>query len=224
MNFRRAAVPAAAALQDGTASKLSRPAWVRHVLRLGQPRAGLWEERVKSGLDTPTLRRIFVAKRLTMELYFLRHAKAAPRSGRSVQRDSERALTPDGEAKMWLIAQAMQNLGLKFDRILTSPLVRARRTAEIAAQALKLTSKLVLTNHLVPDGDRKALIIVSMIAKSLSHFAWTRKLANASTDASTNPGNGPSSATTARCHCGALKCLPPAAAPKNGMKNIRRSR
>jgi phosphohistidine phosphatase len=93
-----------------------------------------------------------------MELYFLRHAKAVPRSGRSAQRDSERALTPDGEARMWLIARGMQNLGLTFDRILASPLVRARRTAEIAAQALKLTSKLVLTQHLVPDGDRRTLI------------------------------------------------------------------
>ena len=39
MNFWRAAVSAAAGLQDGTASKFFRPPSVRHVLRLRQPRA-----------------------------------------------------------------------------------------------------------------------------------------------------------------------------------------
>ncbi|MBN2505113.1 MAG: phosphohistidine phosphatase SixA [Verrucomicrobia bacterium] len=93
-----------------------------------------------------------------MELYFLRHAKAVPRTGRAVQRDAERPLTPEGEAKTWLVAKGMQNLGLTFDQIWTSPLVRARRTAEIVAEALRLTSKLTLTVHLAPDGDPRRLM------------------------------------------------------------------
>jgi phosphohistidine phosphatase len=93
-----------------------------------------------------------------MELYFLRHAKAVPRTGRTARRDAERALTPEGEEKMWLIAKGMQNLALTFDRILASPFARSRRTAEIVAQALKLTSKLALSPLLQPEGDPKALI------------------------------------------------------------------
>ncbi len=93
-----------------------------------------------------------------MELYFLRHAKAVPRTGRLAHRDAERALTPDGEEKMRLIAMGLQTLDLRFDRVLSSPYVRARQTADIAAKALKCTSKLSLTEQLAPAGDPKGLI------------------------------------------------------------------
>ncbi len=93
-----------------------------------------------------------------MELFFLRHAKAAPKTGRSPQRDAERPLTPDGVAKMRLVAKGIQRLGLQFDRILSSPYVRARQTAEIAAEVLRLASELTFTPHLAPDGDARALV------------------------------------------------------------------
>ena len=125
-------------------------------MRSGGPKG--WGIHGKRSLDRAAGHRIFGAVQLIMELYFLRHAKAVPRTGRTARRDAERALTPDGEEKMWLVAKGMQNLGLTFDQILSSPCVRARRTAEIAAQALKLTSKLALTNHLLPEGDPQALI------------------------------------------------------------------
>lgn len=93
-----------------------------------------------------------------MDLYFLRHAKAVARVGRAVQRDPERPLTPEGAEKMGTLAKGMQNLGLTFDLVLTSPSLRALQTAELTVKTLKLTNKLVTSPHLAPDGDPKALL------------------------------------------------------------------
>lgn len=69
-----------------------------------------------------------------MKLYFLRHGIAEdPRAGLP---DARRALTPEGEAQMRAVGRGMEALGLRFDAILTSPLARARQTAEIAAREL----------------------------------------------------------------------------------------
>ncbi|MGB3535544.1 MAG: phosphohistidine phosphatase SixA [Microcoleaceae cyanobacterium] len=62
-------------------------------------------------------------------LYFIRHGIAADRG--IYDNDEDRPLTPVGNRKTRKIAQKFLQLGLKFDRILSSPLVRARQTAEI---------------------------------------------------------------------------------------------
>jgi phosphohistidine phosphatase len=69
-----------------------------------------------------------------MNLYFLRHAIAIPR-GTGGYKDENRPLTKDGIRKMREIAQGMRQLEVDFDHIVTSPLLRARQTAEIAAKA-----------------------------------------------------------------------------------------
>jgi phosphohistidine phosphatase len=78
-----------------------------------------------------------------MKVYFLRHGLA----GDAVTwrgDDGERPLTSDGIEKMKRETQTMARLELEVDAIVTSPLVRARQTAEIAAQGLGLESKLVV--------------------------------------------------------------------------------
>src|SRR5689334_10005172 len=72
-----------------------------------------------------------------MEIYLLRHAVAAPRDARKYPRDAVRPLTEDGRQKMRKAARGMRSLGLKFDRILTSPLTRAKQTARIVAREMK---------------------------------------------------------------------------------------
>jgi phosphohistidine phosphatase len=69
-----------------------------------------------------------------VKLYFLRHGIAEEQS--STGRDADRRLTDEGVAEMEAVAAGMAVLGLRFDRILCSPRVRARHTAEIAAAAL----------------------------------------------------------------------------------------
>lgn len=71
-----------------------------------------------------------------MELYVLRHGIAAERG--TYADDGRRPLTPLGIAKMRRIAAAFAPLDVNVDTILSSPLVRARQTADIAGEALGL--------------------------------------------------------------------------------------
>lgn len=93
-----------------------------------------------------------------MNLYLLRHGVAEERGAPGYDDDRQRPLTSKGERKLWRITEAMRELELSFDVILSSPLVRARQTAEIAAEALDAQKKLRLCDHLTPDGDARELI------------------------------------------------------------------
>jgi len=93
-----------------------------------------------------------------MELYFLRHAKAVQRNVRSKMPDSARPLTPEGEEKMRSVAKGINRLGLTFDLILSSPCIRARRTAEILAEALKASDRLKLSSAVAPEADPRELM------------------------------------------------------------------
>jgi phosphohistidine phosphatase len=77
-----------------------------------------------------------------MKLFFLRHGLAGNRNEWKGD-DASRPLTDEGVKKMKTAAVTLDQLDLKLDVIITSPLVRARQTAEIVAQKLDLNSKLV---------------------------------------------------------------------------------
>lgn len=64
-----------------------------------------------------------------MELYLIRHGIAQEHSLKLP--DGDRQLTSKGKDKTQLIAQRLQAIGVEFDLILTSPLVRAQQTAQI---------------------------------------------------------------------------------------------
>jgi phosphohistidine phosphatase len=93
-----------------------------------------------------------------MDLYILRHAIAAPHGSREYPQDGDRPLTPKGIRKMNAIAEALLQLDLKFDVILSSPLARARQTAEILASVFRAKKQLAFTDHLAVGGDSGALI------------------------------------------------------------------
>jgi phosphohistidine phosphatase len=65
------------------------------------------------------------------QLWFLRHADAEPHGTRA---DSERRLTPRGERQARLVGVALGRTGVSFQAVLVSPKVRARQTAELAAE------------------------------------------------------------------------------------------
>ncbi len=69
-----------------------------------------------------------------MDVIFIRHAEAGERDPNSWPDDGQRPVTADGRRKQTAAAQAMQRLGMEFDFLVTSPLVRARQTAEIIAE------------------------------------------------------------------------------------------
>ncbi len=75
-----------------------------------------------------------------MKIYFLRHGIAVePEDWKGD--DYDRPLTSDGRERMGQEAKAIRKLDLGLDAILTSPLVRAKETAEIVARELKVVSK-----------------------------------------------------------------------------------
>jgi phosphohistidine phosphatase len=93
-----------------------------------------------------------------MNLYILRHGIAVERGASGFKTDADRPLTPKGRRQLRQAADAMKNLDLRFDLIVSSPFVRARQTAEIVAKSLKLKKCLAFSDELTPDGDPKALV------------------------------------------------------------------
>ncbi|MBV8151867.1 MAG: phosphohistidine phosphatase SixA [Candidatus Eremiobacteraeota bacterium] len=91
-----------------------------------------------------------------MKIYFLRHGEAGDRETWKGD-DNERPLTDDGIERMKREAKAICNLDLDLDAIVTSPLVRAKQTAEIVAKALDLKDKLVEDPDVGLDLDVKRL-------------------------------------------------------------------
>ena len=90
-----------------------------------------------------------------MNLYILRHGIAVP-PGTPGIKDEDRPLTKDGKRKMKAIAEGMLAIKLQLGRILSSPYVRARETAEIVGQVFGL--KIELWKPLIPSGNPHQLI------------------------------------------------------------------
>ena len=90
-----------------------------------------------------------------IDLFILRHGEAGNRMT-VVEKDSERPLTPEGRTEMQKIAKSLKAIGLQIDRIYTSPLRRARETAEIAAKILEILT-LEEWDELKPDGSKTGL-------------------------------------------------------------------
>lgn len=93
-----------------------------------------------------------------MNLYILRHGVAVERGTNGYKSDAERPLTPKGRRKLRRAVAAMRVMELSFDVILSSPLVRARETAEIVGKGLHLQKKLKLTEHLASGGKSAGLV------------------------------------------------------------------
>ncbi|HEX3369566.1 MAG TPA: histidine phosphatase family protein [Candidatus Cybelea sp.] len=87
-----------------------------------------------------------------MRLYFLRHGVAVE-PAEWTGRDYERPLTREGIARMEREARAIAELSLDLGAIVTSPLERARQTAEIVASRLKLRDALVIDDRLAGGFD-----------------------------------------------------------------------
>jgi phosphohistidine phosphatase len=91
------------------------------------------------------------------ELHLVRHGLAEER-GDAWPDDNKRPLTADGIASMRKEARGLARLGVALDVILSSPLVRARQTAELVAAALDPRPSLITVDSLAPDGTYAAII------------------------------------------------------------------
>jgi len=98
-----------------------------------------------------------------MQLYLLRHGLAVERGAPGFDGDAARPLTSKGRRQLRKTAAAMEQMKLRFDLILSSPLLRAKQTVEIIAAELKLKKRLKFSNALAPGGD--AAILLRQLAR-----------------------------------------------------------
>lgn len=86
-----------------------------------------------------------------MELYLLRHGIAdEPGFG---ARDADRELTAEGRKKLRQIFKVALAAEARPTLIVSSPYVRARQTATLAAKQLEYTSEILYSNALVPHAS-----------------------------------------------------------------------
>lgn len=87
-----------------------------------------------------------------MQLVLMRHGIAVDRSDPDCPRDFDRPLTERGRERVRLAARGLAFLQVRPDAILTSPLLRARQTAEIAAEELGFDPRRVATTQALLPG------------------------------------------------------------------------
>lgn len=80
----------------------------------------------------------------------MRHGIASDLGEGGILNDADRPLTTDGHAKMKLAAEGLRKLDIRFNMVLTSPILRAKQTAEIVANTLNLQHKLKIIDSLAP--------------------------------------------------------------------------
>jgi len=90
---------------------------------------------------------------MSKQVYLIRHGIAVDRS--VYEKDKDRPLTEKGREKTAKVGKQVQAVGIWFDIILASPLVRATQTAEIL-QEVGLTKTLESFSALAPGGDIQA--------------------------------------------------------------------
>jgi phosphohistidine phosphatase len=104
------------------------------------------------------------------DLYIMRHGKAV-RRGPHYSDDAKRPLTAQGIRDLQKITNGLIRSGVVVDWIVSSPLVRAKETAQILAESLAPQVAVEFTETLSPGGTAEALL--TLLAK---HSARTSTL------------------------------------------------
>ncbi|HEY7168545.1 MAG TPA: phosphohistidine phosphatase SixA [Candidatus Binatia bacterium] len=93
-----------------------------------------------------------------MNLYLLRHGIAVPKGEHGSAPGDDRPLTAKGIRRMRKAAKGLRRLGIPFDGILSSPLIRASQTADILAEVLGLQTELQQISGLAPESSVENLL------------------------------------------------------------------
>jgi len=114
-----------------------------------------------------------------MKLYFVRHASASAIAAS----DASRELTNEGCEEARVAGKALVKLGAKPSHLFTSPLVRARQTAEILGKELDSavetldelrndTSSSRLFRAIKTAGNEKEIVLVGHMPSVSDHVAY----------------------------------------------------
>lgn len=106
---------------------------------------------------------------LTTHLTIVRHAWAED-PGPGVD-DYHRRLTKPGRKRFARFVRRLQDAGLGFDLVATSPLVRCRETAALLVGELGITREIAVVDALAPGSDWQALVEWT-IQQDAARVAW----------------------------------------------------
>lgn len=93
-----------------------------------------------------------------MELYLLRHGVAGQRGDPRYLNDADRPLTKKGRKKLRAQLTGLEAFNVRPGVVVTSPLARARQTAEVVVEGLGITDRLVVDNRLAPGASTAGVI------------------------------------------------------------------
>jgi phosphohistidine phosphatase len=106
-----------------------------------------------------------------MDVILIRHGKAGNRDPNSWPDDDDRPLTAEGQAEHRAVTRAAKKMGIKFDFLVTSPLKRARETADIVADVYRWPEEPQVAAELGHGYS------VSAVVKLLAKFPPTSRVA-----------------------------------------------
>jgi phosphohistidine phosphatase len=98
-----------------------------------------------------------------MNLYLMRHAEALDLEAANVDRDADRPLSDKGQRQAARVGMALARLDVELDAVLTSPLVRARKTAQIVLKFMHANVAIRALEALAPN--ERAEVLWQTIAK-----------------------------------------------------------
>lgn len=105
---------------------------------------------------------------LTTRLYIVRHA---PAEDDADDGDAARRLTKKGRKAFARLVNRLAEAGLELDLVATSPLVRARETAEILAAELGGRPRIEVVDALAPGCDWQTLVEWT-VQQDAARVAW----------------------------------------------------
>lgn len=91
------------------------------------------------------------------QLFLIRHGVAEER-GEAWPDDTKRPLSEEGMERLQKSARGLVRLDVWIDVVLTSPLVRARQTADIIASAFDPRPSIITVDSLAPGGSYASLV------------------------------------------------------------------
>ncbi|HSQ61389.1 MAG TPA: phosphohistidine phosphatase SixA [Acidobacteriota bacterium] len=105
-----------------------------------------------------------------MNLLIVRHAIAVERGDPAYPYDDDRPLTTEGIHKFRLAARGLKEMGVRPDLVVSSPLVRARQTAEILRDTVAPDLELTIEPQLEPgaDFDATARVLLALPEQTIA--------------------------------------------------------
>jgi phosphohistidine phosphatase len=96
---------------------------------------------------------------MLMHLYLIRHAEAVPLGVNGITKDEHRPLTENGRNQCRAVALALRHLGVRLEKLVSSPLMRARQTAdEMLAHWNDRLIESGVCDELAPESKKRKLL------------------------------------------------------------------